>query len=319
MKKYKAVIIGLGQIGFKYDFKKDKRYILSYARAFLSHKGFDLTAGVDIDNRALRDFKKAYKKEALHYRDLKKALKGAEVIAVSVPASDHLTVTRDIFRYGSPALIAMEKPLSDKISGASEILKLCKKHKTVLYVNYFRRTDTGINKLKADIRRKSFGRLAHVNIYYGRDLLENGSHFIDLMLYMFGRPDNINILAKRIKNNPDFLFEYKDFSVFFKSDSETDYNFKEMDFLFERGRVRYLSLPKTEIYRPNILSYFGVRELGESKRDSAYCLDMEKFMYNVADHMYSNLAGRSRLNSDGHTAMDTLKICGYIMKRSQNE
>ncbi len=315
MKRYNAVIIGLGKIGLEYDLGKDKKYILSYSRAFARHKGFRLTAGIDVDAKKLATFKRAYSAPALAYNDLKKALHGVEVVAIAAPAAMHLRILKDVLRHVKPRLVMMEKPLAPKMREAAAIVDLCAKRKVALYVNYFRRVDRGTQHLKTSVKKGALGKLLHVNIYYGKDLFENGSHFVDLMLYLFGEPQRVALADNRIKVNSDFLFYYKGFTVFFKSAPETAYNFKEMDFIFSKGRLRHLSLPATEVLRPSFAPCFSVKELMPVKNNTGYELDMEKFMFNAVDHAYSFLTKRGKLASSGNTALRTLEICSAISER----
>ena len=314
MKIFNAAIIGLGKIGFEADVKIAKKYVLSYARAFSLHRGFNLTAGFDVDKSKLNAFEKEYRVPGYHYKDLRGHLKDIEVVVISVPPKEHFKVFKEVTSFCRPRMIVMEKPLALNLREGREMVKICKDKKISLYVNYFRRVDPGIGKLKECIDRKRWGRLRHVNIYYGQDLLNNGSHFIDLMLYLLGNPDDIKVLHRRDRNNPDFAFWYKQLLVSFKSSIGVNYNLKEMDFIFENARVRGSYLPLTQLMLPKIKSCFGTRELIDVRSKDLH-LDLEKYILTVAGHIYNVLAGKSELVSTGQTALQTLKVCFDIMKK----
>lgn len=314
MKEFRAAIIGLGRIGFEQDAGLTAKYVLSYARAFSLHKGFKLACGFDINRRKLDAFRNKYKVPAYLYKDLKINLKNIDVVVISVPIKDHFRVFKRVVSCCKPRMIIMEKPIASNLRQAKEILLLSRKNKTLLYVNYFRRVDPGINNLKQGIKNKQWGRLRCVNIYYGQGLLNNGSHFIDLIIYLLGIPRSIRVSYRRDMDNPNFVFCYKQLCVYFNSSGGLDYHLKEMDFIFEKARVRYLSLPQTQLMLPKKESFFGVKELIGDKDKSLY-LDLERFMANVAGHIYDVLSGRGKLASTGQTALDALEVCYDIMMK----
>ena len=68
--KIKTLIIGLGKIGFDYDFKKN--FYLSHFKSFYKNKNFEIV-GVCDKNLKKQDFLK--KKKFLFFLTLKKLLK----------------------------------------------------------------------------------------------------------------------------------------------------------------------------------------------------------------------------------------------------
>jgi len=316
MKTFKSAIIGLGNIGFESDAKISKKYILSYARAFNMHKGFDLIAGFDIDKNKCKDFQEKYRVPGYRYNDLQNGLSGLDVAVISTPAKDHLMVLKDVVAFLQPRMIVMEKPLALNLKQAEAIAKIAKDKKILFYVNYFRRIDPGIRRLKEGIRKNRWGKLKHLVIYYGQDLLNNGSHFIDLMIYLLGSPNSLQVLHKSSKRDKDFIALYKNIQVYFKSSIGLKYNLKEMDFVFEQARVRYSCKPSTELMLPKHRSCFGLKELTKvENRD--LCLDLERYTAITIDHIYKVLLGREDIRSTAQTALDSLKLCFDIIKRGK--
>ena len=58
--KFKVVIIGLGNIGCKYDINHNNDQIQTHAKAFINHPNFELLAGVDKDKENCNTFTKKY-------------------------------------------------------------------------------------------------------------------------------------------------------------------------------------------------------------------------------------------------------------------
>lgn len=315
MKKIKVAIIGLGRIGFELDAKIAKKYILSYSRAFRLHGGFNLVAGFDIDKVKQNNFNKIYKIPAYHYRDLKRRLKDIDVIIISTPVNSHFRVFKDVISACHPRMIILEKPLALNLKQAKEIVRITKRKNIPLYVNYFRRIDPGIKALKQHIKKRKWGGLKHVNIYYGRGLLNDGSHFIDLILCLLGKPKAIRILNRQDRDNPDFIFFYNTISVFFKSSAGLEFYLKEMDFVFKKARVNYSAFSQTRLLLPR-KKPFGAKELLPARGKNLH-LDMNRYMLTVARHVYNVLSGKNGLVSTGQTALETLKVCFNIKKMRQ--
>ena len=314
MKAFRTAIAGLGKIGFECDVNTAKKYVLSYAKAFSLHKGFELAAGFDIDRSKLDAFEEKYRVPGYHYKDLKKNLSDIDAVVISTPSENHFEVFKKVVSSCKPRMIIMEKPLALNLKQAREIVTISKKKKILLYVNYFRRVDPGISKLKQYIVQKKWGRLKHVDIFYGQDLLSNGSHFIDLMIYLLGNPERVKLLRSRDRNNPDFIFYYKQILIFFKSSIGIDYYLKDMDFVFENSRVRYSRFSLTQLMLPTDKSCFGVKELIDVSSKDLH-LDVERYMLTVAGHIYNVLSGKGKLVSTGQTALQTLEVCFDIMKK----
>jgi len=316
MKTFRTAIVGLGKIGFELDANVDEKYVLSYARAFSMHKGFDLVAGFDIDRSKVDIFEKEYKVQGYHYEDLKDNLTDIDAVVISTPANNHFEVFEEVVSYCKPRMIIMEKPLALDLKQARKIVTTADEMDILLYVNYFRRVDPGIKKLKQYLDSEEFGKLKCVDIYYGEDLMNNGSHFVDLMRHLVGEPCQIKLLHSNDINNPDFMFLYKGLRIFFMSSVGIDYYLKDMDFVFERARVKYYCFSSTQLMLPEVELCFGAKELIDVESRDLH-LDVERYMLTVIDYIHNVLSNKSELISTGHTALQTLEVCFDIMKKGE--
>ena len=70
------------------------------------------------------------------------------LVIVAVPTDSHLKVIDNILKNLNQKLSYVKKPLSYNSSDAKAIVNLCKKYNVELFVNYIRRSDPSVKKIK---------------------------------------------------------------------------------------------------------------------------------------------------------------------------
>jgi len=103
-----------------------------------------------------------------------------------------------------------------------KLLMFVKKKNIKLFVNFQRVYDSRFKILKKILKtEKYFGVLK-----YTRGMLNNGSHFLNLFIYLFGYPKKILKVYSKKVNNFDFLFcgfiKFKKFSVLFSPSNKVE-------------------------------------------------------------------------------------------------
>lgn len=203
-----VVIVGLGNIGMSYDLKS--KDITTHAKAFSLHKNFYLSAGVDLNSKKRFLFEKKYLKPA--YKNLTICLKKTrpDIIVISTPAKNHLTIIKKIFKNYRPKVILCEKPLGINFKQCLKIDSLCKKFKAKLFVNYIRLSDPGIIKIKKKIQSGFIQNTRIGFVFYSKGMLNNASHFLNTLEYWFGDVVSIKLIKRGKKiNNYDFEHSFK--------------------------------------------------------------------------------------------------------------
>ena len=121
-------IIGLGKIGFYYDYKL-KKSVQTLSKAFYQSKFFNLKCAIDKENKTLSLFKSEYPevKISKNLSYLKKFK--SEVLVVSTPTKNHHKDIKSILKIYSPKIIICEKPISYKLNTTKKVIRLCKKKK----------------------------------------------------------------------------------------------------------------------------------------------------------------------------------------------
>ena len=192
MNRIRALLVGLGQIGCGYDAAlpfvpgqpRSSRQTLSHARALACHPAFTLVAGVDPSPDARHRFTQLYGAPA--YPDLVSwQAAGVDpapdfvVIAVSPQLQPGLVQT--LLNLAPPRLFLLEKPVACDLQQARFLQTACSRVPQLhVAVNYIRRWLPAVQTWRQRLQAGELGCLLHGRIIYGKGLLSNGSHFVNL-------------------------------------------------------------------------------------------------------------------------------------------
>lgn len=236
---YNVVILGAGNIAAKFD-TPDKKEVLTHAHAFVKNDAFQILGFYDKDYERAKEAAGIWGGQA--YDDLNAALEKADVVSCCVPDAFHGMMLKEIAKF-NPRLVIAEKPLAISIEEAEEIKKIYE-NKIPLLVNYSRRFLPEFQELKS--RRKNYGKFVRGVGYYGKGILHNGSHMIDLLKFLLGEVNDITVLPFE---NYDFGKEDPSKEVILSIQEglfhmvAVDCNIAtifELDLFFERVRIRIL-------------------------------------------------------------------------------
>lgn len=215
---YKCLVVGLGNVGMTYDLNSNA--ITTHCKSLFSHKKFNLAGAVDIQKKKRILFEKKYFKPA--YSNILKALEDIkpEIIVISCSTEQHLKTLKLIFKNYRPKIIICEKPMGINLRQALDIFYLCKKKKVKLFINYMRLSDPGVIKIKNKIKLGIIKKPIYGTVYYSRGLINNASHFFNILEFWFGNVKNLKILenSKRINKfdfETSFKVNFKNVTIFF--------------------------------------------------------------------------------------------------------
>ena len=290
--RYSVLIIGAGRIGATFD-SPDSRDILTHAHAFKVHVGFDLIGFVDEDHDAAQKAAEIWGASA--FSSISEAFKNnkIDVVSICVPDELHCGVVSEVLNYPI-GLIFVEKPLSKTLKEAERIIQLSKERNIPVIVNYSRRFVSEFNVLKHDIAKNKYGRFIAGNGFYGKGILHNGTHMIDLLRYLLGEISE----STEISRCYDFYNDDPTVSAIFKFSNKgmfslhgvdcTNYTIFEMELMFEKARIRLIDSGfKIEQYLIKESERFaGYKNLYLEQTEST---DLNKAMFNAAGHIYNVL------------------------------
>jgi len=216
-KKLKAAVIGLGQVGSRFD-EEPRAEIWSHVGAYLQcNNKYNLVAGVDIDETNLNIFSQRCP-GVNTYRDALKMVvsEDPDVISICTPPLGRYDLIKNILKEHSPKAIICEKPLELERYYRNELVSICENNNVKLWVNYNRRYYKVYQKVHSLIQKGIIGSLRSVLILAPNRVWSVGSHTVNLMYYLSGEfPVESNFIRNPSLNEGNELAG--DFSFYFKS------------------------------------------------------------------------------------------------------
>lgn len=313
MKRFSAAIIGLGKVGQGYDYDHvDGSYIKTHATGFSYHEAFDLVAAVDSDVLQCKRFEEKF--ECPAYQDVKTmlSLHHPQVIAIATPTNLHHQVFQEIMNDKLEAVLC-EKPISGSLKNARNMLALAEESECTLLVNYTRRFDPGVILLKKTIQNGEIGEIYKGTAWYSKGFLNNGSHFVDLLIFLFGEVEQITLLDRGRKwdgkdPEPDVCIRFGKVVIYFLAAREECFSLFDMELIGTQGMIRYTEGGASIEVRQNQshLDYSGYKILNSEKR--IIKSGMERCQWNVLENLNQFLIGKSPLKSDGRSAIETMEV-----------
>lgn len=303
MEKIKAGLIGCGRIGYTFDLDSKRKGVWTHAKAYAETPEIDFVGVSDIAAVAQACASK-YGTRVLEHKDL---VEHCDVISVAVPEQSHLSVLNGLLYWtkrveNPPKVLWVEKPFISDYGEARRIVDEFAKYNCHIHVNYQRRFCDGFRKLK------EMGKPKGVNVTYVRGLYNTASHFIDLMVGLYGS----NCDVKQINNSGDFALRYNDFIVHFTMLQDLKYNVCDTTFYFDDKVVTAPPLQINLGLRLSIASeqYSEYQDLQPS--GTTLELEYEPMLEQVSVIVDSIKTGKyHRLNN----GLDTLKI----LEKASNE
>lgn len=184
----RTLIISCGNIAGGFDTDRAADALpFTHAGAYTRHGGFAIMACVDPDaeRRAVFQARWGVADGAASMAELAARPGAFDVISICSPTDQH---ARDVEAALTlqPRAIFCEKPLAPSLADAERLAERCKAAGVLLAVNYTRRWDPAVIRLADDLRRGAYGSVRSVSAVYGKGIVHNGGHMIDLLAMLFG-------------------------------------------------------------------------------------------------------------------------------------
>lgn len=181
----RAAVIGLGQAGFRFQLDPLRSGIWSHSAAYEAAPEVLLAAAVDVDPVKQNDFRRQYPKVPT-YDSVTDLLmhQSVDLASVCVPTAHHLSLVEDLA--GRVRGIFCEKPMGMSLEQAERIVSICHQTGTLLAVNFIRRWEKPYVAAKQLIDSGELGSLRTVTGRYPGELVNIGTHLIDIMCFLGG-------------------------------------------------------------------------------------------------------------------------------------
>ena len=207
MNMMSTILIGLGDVGAKYDLKNNHR--TSHIKSLSGIEKYNLNLVVDI-NKKNEAIAKRYKVPFLSsISKLNKSKIKDSLIVLSVPTIHHLKVFKFLSKLGIKKIL-FEKPIGKNLFETQKIIEICKKKKIRIYTNYFRRNLKIFSLIRNILKQKRIGEIVGGKFEYDKYILNNGCHAIDLLNYLFGDKCDFRVtkIIKRVRENKGYLIDF---------------------------------------------------------------------------------------------------------------
>lgn len=316
---FNVLIIGAGKIGAFFD-KPSSKNILTHAHAFTSIKNFHLLGFVNRNPEKAKHAAAVWKSKV--FSSIKQAFdtENIDVVCIATPDETHYDILQQISNY-KMRLVFLEKPIATNIDQADTIRQIFKRKQIPILLNYSRRFVPEFEKVRLDIQNGNYGKYITGTGYYGKGVLHNGSHVIDLLCFLLGDIEHTHTISSSF----DYSAEDPSMSViltlnnkkqfFLQNVDHRLYTIFEIDLLFEKRRIRIIDSGFTiEDYTIEESRIFHRYKTITSKKLIRTHLGTS--MYYAAKNILSYLRGTERLLSPINEAYKTMQICNSIIKKT---
>ena len=222
MKQYKIGIIGCGAI------------FPRHLEAIESNSNFKLIAVCDIQETLVKSVSKRLKIKS--YTDYKEMIKSKEIDFVTIATPNSLHHEQAIFALQNKCDVLIEKPVAFTKEEIEDIIKVAEENKQKAYCVLQVRLNPTVQLLKKVLQNNLLGNIRGVSFiqrwqrpleYFtgwraipevgGGTLYECGIHYLDVLQYVFGKPEVISSKVYEIKHKVGIedtvyaLFDFKSY------------------------------------------------------------------------------------------------------------
>jgi hypothetical protein len=313
--KKKIALIGLGNIGMMYDYDKNGSYTLTYATALKRSKKLDFIGAVDISKKKRELFEKKFQIKSFSTpKKLFEKIK-PDIVIISTPTNKHLDIIKELIKLKKNLVIICEKPLTKNYNTIMKLENLVKKNKNKVYTNYMRLFDPkflSIKKYFEENKKLNF----FCEVFYNGSLLNSCSHYISLIITLFGNNYKIKILKIK-KNFCDFKLIYKNSEIYFYSSSIRNLQYEDIRLISKNFIFTYKNGGQEIIKEKSIINpiYKSGRNYVRIKKikDNFY-KNSQKFTIKEIEKLFDN---KKRLIADLSHAKKVQNLIKNIYERKK--
>ena len=242
MDYFRAAIIGLGNIAWKYDENRQKgdepqTHIGTY-RQRQDVKIISAYCPI-VEDRNL--FAEHYNIPV--FTNLDEVLdEKPDIVSICSPLKVHFEQVHECLKAGVP-MIWLEKPPAQTMKEIEQLIKIQNASHSTVLVNFQRRYSECYNKLKLLYEKKLLGETKLIRLTYSRGLETNGSHIIDMLSYVLGDDSQLRLEAvidSGREQNPSFTLRTSEGLLIVVNGISLPYHCIDIELTCENGRASIL-------------------------------------------------------------------------------
>jgi predicted dehydrogenase len=311
-----VAIVGLGQIGSRFDSEPGRSTVWTHAGAYLARPDlFRIAGACEIDAANVAAFEARCPGVPV-FADLGAMLESArpEIVSICTPAPTHAGILTRVAEAPGLRAIWCEKPLSTDAADGARMVEACRARGIHLVVSYVRRWSPLWEGARAQIEAGAVGVVQCVRIALPNRLWSMGSHAVDLLAFLGGPIDAVvplPIPALDEQGEPAvggfFRFGRGGYGLFQVTGWKHDY-IVEGEIVGNAGRLTVredIGTIALESFAPST-RYAGYRELGVARTESGLVPPDHSPFVAIAGEIDELLRGtRARPRCDGADALAT--------------
>ena len=195
---YRAAVIGLGNIGFKFSFDTKRTGTWTHVDAYSRCPATTLVGAVEIDPATVAQFHTLFPHIPV-FNSVRELCENVspDIVSIAVPTPYHHQIFCELTEYPVRALFC-EKPMSLSPVTSREMVTRARRKNIVVAVNYTRRWQNSYRNIKKIIKEGKIGKLQTIHAFYPGQIYNIGSHLFDA-IRMLGDIEPVSISA--VKNN----------------------------------------------------------------------------------------------------------------------
>ncbi|HPJ37448.1 MAG TPA: Gfo/Idh/MocA family oxidoreductase [Spirochaetota bacterium] len=259
MKGINTALIGCGRIGFMLE-SDPLRYKPCTHYGGAHSAGISINAACDINTARLRTFQHLAGIPEQHlytdYNDLITALH-PEIVIIATWTDSHVPIGIAAAESGAKVIVC-EKPIAPDLKEAQRLIDACERNRTELIINHERRFDHRYRTIRNFIVSGKIGEIktVHASIltsgYRGKSdiregggpLLQDGTHLIDIIRFLFGDITSVSGSFARSGRKSGFedraagwLKAGNNIDIFLEAGGNRHYFHFELDIYGTEGRI----------------------------------------------------------------------------------
>jgi len=316
---YRVAIIGAGRIGALLDTPLSP-HILTHAHGYKACEGFAIAGFVDRDLARAKAASIRWGGRAFDSMERLFATQAIEGVSICLPDELHyetlLALAERPIKF-----VFLEKPAVRTTEEADVVRNIYDKLPVRVSVNYTRRFVPEIRRIRETIRNGDYGIFLTGTGYYGKGLLHNGSHVVDLLQFLVSDVDEVAKTSETVdfyNHDPSVsaLLTLRAGGVFYLRHIDCrKFDVFELDLTFERKRIRICELGTVieEYSVGNNEVFDGYRTLN---KDAEYATEHSRAMFHAVVNIRNNLDQDVPLICTLSESCDTVKTCSRILQGS---
>jgi len=209
VERFSVAIVGMGRIGYKYDFESILDTHLSHLKSIEENDHFELVACIDPQIFSLH--LPSSIPSHLLYEDIEHLVGNVnpDYFIICTNTSELFKIAEFVINHFNPKVILIEKPVSHELAELERLIQLSSSQGIPIFVNYSRRVDPGFVDCHLEIEIQKHSNFVKGFAYYSKGIFNNGSHIIDLMTWFFGPCVEVRLRSEINTNESDPSIDFE--------------------------------------------------------------------------------------------------------------